>query len=62
MSEPTEPNTAPEYCSYCGEWLRKGVVVAEIHSDAGAGHTVVRHAEHVGLSMPAAERPRTWTA
>ena len=40
MSEPTEPATAPGDCSYCGEWLQKGVVVAEIHSDAGAGHTV----------------------
>ena len=52
MSERTEPATAPGYCSYCGSWTAKGVVIAEIHSDSGPGHTVVRHPGCVRLGQP----------
>ena len=35
MSEPSKAVTAPGYCSFCGQWARAGVIVAEIHSDSG---------------------------
>ena len=61
MSEPTEPATAPGTCSYCDRWTAKGVIVAEIHSDSGPGHVVVRHLEHVGLRKLESNRPRTYS-
>jgi hypothetical protein len=54
--------TAAGYCSYCGEWLREGVVVTVVHSESGPGAVIVRHPEHVGLRKPAsADRPRTYS-
>ena len=62
MTEPHPPAIAPGYCTYCGEWTAKGVVIAEIHSDSGPGHTVVRHADHVGLRRPTTvDQPRTYS-
>lgn len=49
QAERPELPTAPGYCSYCGEWLRDGVVVTVVHSESGPGHAIVRHLEHVGL-------------
>jgi hypothetical protein len=61
MSE--EPRTKPGYCSYCDEWTREGVVVSEVVSDSGAGGTIVRHPEHVGLARPRQPSdPRRWPA
>ena len=60
MSEPTPRGPTPGYCSYCGEWTREGVVVAEIHSDSGPGHVVVRHPAHVGLRKVDNDRPGSY--
>jgi hypothetical protein len=37
-----EDATAPGYCHRCDKWTPRGRIVAEVHSDSGAGHTVVR--------------------
>jgi hypothetical protein len=62
MTAPVEP--APDrvsgWCTWCGEWVRDGVVVGEVERDAGASYTLVRCEEHVGLPKPVrADRPRT---
>ena len=62
MSEHTEPATAAGYCTYCDKWTAKGVVIAEIHGDAGAGSVVVRHPGCLGRRKPVStHQPRTWT-
>ena len=61
MIESTPPGTAPGFCSYCGEWTREGVVVAEIQSDSGPGHVVVRHPAHVGMRKVGNDQPRTYS-
>ena len=61
MSDPTTRATAPGYCTYCDRWTAKGVVIAEIHSDSGPGHVVVRHEEHLGLRKVESDRPRTYS-
>ncbi|MFC1419216.1 hypothetical protein [Streptacidiphilus cavernicola] len=43
MNDVDEPSgTAAGYCHRCETWTPDARVVAEIHSDAGAGGTVVR--------------------
>ena len=63
MSKPEpEPATAPGTCTYCDKWTAKGVVIAEIHSDSGPGHTVVRHPACIGQRKPVgSHQPRTWS-
>ena len=43
MNDVAQPTgTAPGYCHRCEQWSPEARVIAEIHSDAGAGGTVVR--------------------
>ena len=60
MSDPTIPAdaTAAGHCHRCGAWSKTARIVAEIHSDSGAGATVVRCAS--GCTRPI-RRTRTRT-
>lgn len=58
IEEPT--GTAAGHCRRCGTWSAHGRIVAEIHSDSGAGPTIVE-CPVACRPQPDAERSRTYS-
>jgi hypothetical protein len=64
VEQPT--GDAPGYCHRCQRWSSAARVIAEIHSDAGAGGTVVRcrdcDLKAASRRSPRATSPRRYSA
>ncbi|MFC1404862.1 MULTISPECIES: hypothetical protein [Streptacidiphilus] len=61
MSEQPKPATAAGTCTLCEKWTAKGIVIAEIHGNSGAGGVVVRHPGCLGKRKAVStHQPRTW--
>ena len=58
IEEPT--GTAAGSCRRCGTWSTTNRIVAEVHSDSGAGMTIVQCPQPCERPIRAAEAPRTW--
>ncbi|MHA6764656.1 hypothetical protein [Streptacidiphilus sp. PAMC 29251] len=56
IPEPT--GTAAGCCRNCGKWRASARIVREVHSDSGAGATIVQCCDR---RRPKAERPRTYS-
>jgi len=56
IEQPT--GTAAGHCRRCGKWSADARIVREVHSDSGAGATIV---ECCSRRRPAAEEPRTYS-
>lgn len=61
IDEDQPTGTAAGYCRVCGHWWAQARIVREVHSDSGAGATVVECPDPCRPRRPPGEAPRTYS-